>query len=349
MRRRYKQPNGYGCIYKSKERRRRPYRAVITAERTIVDGKAKQVRKTIGYYETEDLALEAIMQYRATKYDIDKSKITFAEVYESWSAEHLPTLVPNSQRNLRNAYRHVPGLHSLRMGDIRTAQLEAAVRSATVGVATKKKIVQLLSMMYDWAMAHDVVQKDYSSLCNYRLGPEEPNIQRVLFSPEEIHAMENGDQLDDMVLFSLYTGVRPTELVTIKTADVDLEQGIIICGIKTEAGKNRVIPIHPNIIHLTEKYSQLGYENLFSSVRGNGKHYPYHTYRQKFTERYTGHTCYDTRHTFSTRWKEQSLNEHILKLIMGHKENDVTERFYTHRDIENLKSEMHQLDLFYTN
>lgn len=345
-RKHFKRPNGYGAVYKASGHRVRPYRAMVTVDRVIEDGKAKQVRKTIGYYATREEAEAACLQYHAERYDIDSTKLTFAEVYDRWSQEHFPTLVHKSQNSLQAAYKHCSGLHAMRMGDIRTGHLEAVIRGVQAGVATKKKCAQLISMMYDWAMAHDIIQKDYSALANYRLGEGEPVIQRVLFTPSEIQGMwENRDQLNDMILFSIYTGVRPTELVTIRTEDVDLEQRIITGGIKTDAGKDRVIPIHPDILQLVTQYVRCGHTTLFSSVRGNGRPYPYHTYRQKLTDRYPWHTCYDTRHTFSTAWKKQELNEHILKLIMGHKDSDVTEKFYTHRDIENLRNEMDRLVL----
>ena len=345
--RHYKNPNGYGSLYKVKGHRLKPYRAVVTIDRVIVDGTAKQVRQTLGYYETEEDALAALLNYRAHKYDIGNSKMTFAEVYQLWSEEHFPTLVDKSQHILKNAYNHVPALHQMKMADIRTGHLELAVRGAEVGIPTKKKIAQLLSMMYDWAMAHDVVQKDYSELCNYRLGDEEPTLKRVLFTSDEIKAMREkiGDQLNDMVLFSIYTGVRPGELVTIRTENIDMAQRIIVGGIKTDAGKNRIIPIHKDIVGLVQRYMDNGYDLLFTSLKIKGRKFPYSTYRDMLTRTYTGHTCYDTRHTFTTAWKKQELNQFILKRIMGHKETDVTERFYTHRDIENIRAEMDKLVL----
>lgn len=319
---------------------------MVTVDRIIEDGKAKQVRKTIGYFRTREEAEAACLQYHAVRYDIDSSKLTFSEVYDRWSEEHLPTLVPKSRKSLEAAYRHLSPLHPMKLADIRTTHLETAVKALPTGVATKKKATQLISMVFEWAMAHDVIMKDYSKLTNYRLGDDEPVIQRVLFTNAEIHDMwQDRDYLTDMVLFSIYTGVRPTELVTIKSSDVDLDSRTIVCGIKTDAGKDRIVPIHPDIVSLVEQYVRQGNENLFSSVRGNGRPYPYHTYRQKLTERFTGHTCYDTRHTFSTAWKKQELNEHILKRIMGHKDRDVTEHFYTHRDIENIRNEMDKLVL----
>lgn len=348
MKRHYKRPNGYGSIYMEKGRRRKPYRVMITTERALVDGKPKLTRKTLGYYESADLAKAALDEYTKNEYDIDKAKMTFAEVYAMWSRDHFPTITPKSQYILQNAYKRLSGLHSVPMAQLRTEHFEGAIRACTAGSATKKKMTQLLSMMSQWAMAHDVTRKDYVKLCNFRIGDTEPQLQRVLFTPEEIQTMRDHtgeDQIQDMILLSIYTGFRPGELLAIKSANVDPVQQTITGGSKTAAGRDRIVPIHPDVRELVEHYLSIGTETLFVGVKSRKKPMPYEYYRDAFVARYPGHTCYDTRHTFVTAWKKQSLNEYILKRIVGHQIGDVSEKFYTHRDIENLKSEMAKLVL----
>ena len=55
------------------------------------------------------------------------------------------------------------------------------------------------------------------------------------------------------------------------------------------------------------------------------------------------HIPHEVRHTFITRAKEADLNEYCLKLIIGRNANDVTERVYTHRTIENLRTEIEKI------
>ena len=52
------------------------------------------------------------------------------------------------------------------------------------------------------------------------------------------------------------------------------------------------------------------------------------------------HIPHEVRHTFITRAKEAGVDEYCLKLIIGHNVNDVTERVYTHRTVENLRREI---------
>ena len=57
------------------------------------------------------------------------------------------------------------------------------------------------------------------------------------------------------------------------------------------------------------------------------------------------HRQHDTRHTFITIGKEAGMNEYILKLIVGHSIDDVTEHVYTHRKVESLREEMEKITL----
>lgn len=47
-----------------------------------------------------------------------------------------------------------------------------------------------------------------------------------------------------------------------------------------------------------------------------------------------------TRHTFITLAKEAGMNEYVIKLIANHAIEDVTEKVYTHRTMEQLHTEM---------
>ncbi len=55
------------------------------------------------------------------------------------------------------------------------------------------------------------------------------------------------------------------------------------------------------------------------------------------------HKPHDTRHTFITKAKAVNMNEYILKLIVGHAIDDITEKTYTHRTIEDLHREIQKI------
>ena len=89
-----KMPNGFGSVYKLSGKRRHPWVASKTFgwEIDINTGNAKQIQKAIGYYATRQEAMTALVNFNTNPYDIDAERITFADVYEKWSASYFPTL-----------------------------------------------------------------------------------------------------------------------------------------------------------------------------------------------------------------------------------------------------------------
>ena len=49
------------------------------------------------------------------------------------------------------------------------------------------------------------------------------------------------------------------------------------------------------------------------------------------------HTTHECRHTFRSRLDSLGANKVCIDKIMGHKTNDVGERVYTHKTIQELK------------
>lgn len=69
------------------------------------------------------------------------------------------------------------------------------------------------------------------------------------------------------MLILLYSGMRTGEIRQLRTENIFLEQNYIIGGIKTEAGIDRIIPIHPKIKDLIIKYYESDKPFLFYNNR----------------------------------------------------------------------------------
>ena len=141
--------------------------------------------------------------------------------------------------------------------------------------------------------------------------------------------------------------IRPIELVSIRNKDIDFEKCCIIGGAKTEAGRNRIIPVHPKIEHLIKYRFNEENEYLFNDYNKLTKEVTpltYDKYRGRFKKVMTAvgmtHNPHETRHTFITQAKYCNVNEYILKKIIGHEISDITESVYTHRNIETYKEEI---------
>lgn len=345
-----KLPNGSGSVHKLDGNRRNPWRARITVGWSIDEatGKAKQNYQTIGYYPTRVAALDALSEYRKNPYELTTRSITFAEVYDRWSSEHFTEICASAVRTWKSAYNHSKPLWNIKMRDIRAAHLEQTIREAKVGDDTKSRMKSLYNQMFRYAMKHEIVTKDYAALCNpvKKTTPSEPKIP---FTEEEIRLLwDNIDySIVDMILIEIYSGWRPQELALLKNKDIDLENGTMFGGIKTDAGRNRYVPIHPKIRPLIEKRYDTNNEQLFNDFSSKEPKMTYDKYEQRFrrTMDYLGlkHKPHETRHTFITRAKEAGVDEYCLKLIVGHQIGDVTEKVYTHRTMENLRREIEKI------
>ena len=340
-------PNGYGSVTKLKGKRRNPWRVRRTVKIEIGDdGKIKQKMVTIGYYATRAEAMEALANYNQDPYDLKSKRLTFSEVYELWSEEHFKTIVPSAQRTWKSAYVHSAALHDIRFDEIRAAHLEAAIRNEDVGGSTKGRMKSLYNQMFRYALKHDICNKDYAALCEVNID-KRAKIERVIFTNKEIETLFENRHVPfvDMVLVGIYSGWRPQELAVLRTENIDLDAGTMHGGLKTDAGRNRTIPIHPKIYDIVADHVAEGGETLFIDPKSQtGPNMTYEKYYQRFLKIMDTlemkHKPHDTRHTFSTLAKKAKMNEYIQKRIMGHKISDVTEAIYTHWSIEDLRNEI---------
>ena len=370
--------NGTGNIYKMKGgKRRKPWRVRVTVgwELNPKTGRCKHNLKTLGYYASRAEAEAALVAYQECPYDLNTKDITFKELYEQWTEDYFKKLTSiSSERTITSAYRYCSGLYNMKMRDIRIYHLQECMDKGYIipdrgkekgqkryaSACTKGRIKSMFNLMFDWAYALEIVDRNYARAFELY---KETKIKQVrekrkntIFSKEEIDLLwKNVDKIAfvDMVLCGIYSGWRPQELAILKIKDIDLELQVMYGGMKTDAGKDRCVPIHPLIQPLIEKRyaeaKELGSNYLFNDINGQqGIYMTYDKYRGRFNkvvERLQmDHHPHETRHTFITKAKRVRMEEYILKRIVGHAINDNTEKTYTHREIEELKAEMRKIE-----
>ena len=336
-----KLPNGYGQVYKLKGKRRRPWIVRVTTDWKIdtEKGTYKPILSTIGYFERRDIALQALADYNQNPYDIDASKITFSELYEKWSKEHFDKISDSRIRGTRSAYSKCVLLYNMRFKDIKASHLEGVLNNCDIGQATKQHIKSLFNQLYKYAMKNDIAKKDYSALIN-SVGKYEREKKIEIFTDNEVKKLWNNLNVEnvDIILIGIYSGWRPSELTDLEINNIDLENGTMLGGIKTENGIDRIVPIHHKIIPLIENRLNTDSKTLFGM---NYEQYRY-SYKKIMKALKMSHKPHETRHTFISRAKECGLDEYCLKLIVGHAITDLTERVYTHRQLEQLKHEINK-------
>ncbi len=334
-----KKANGNGSISKLSGIRRKPYIARVTLGWDEKTG--RQIRKTIGTYVTQKEAQKALIDYLDNPYDLDLSNILFKDVYEKWSKLKYPKVSHSAILGYQSAYNNVEKLHNMKIKDIKARHLQEAIDSCSKGQATKKKIKFLFGQMFAYAMQNDIITKDYSEFVDIGKASEES--KREPFSNKEIELLwKHIDDIEfiDTILIMIYSGFRMGELLELETKNIDLINMTMTGGLKTEAGKNRLVPIHPKIFPLIEK--RYNKDNQYLIINFKGKKMKYDNYyKEKFIpimeQLNMKHRPHDCRHTFATLLSNANANATAIKKMIGHESYATTEKIYTHKDIEELR------------
>lgn len=373
--------NGTGHVFKVKEKgRRNPWRVRITVgwEINEATGKAKQIIKTLGYYPSRREAEAALNEYLDDPYNIGDKDMTFEELYNAWSERYFKELSGvSSVRTIVSAYHYMHPIYKMRVRDIRVRHLEGCLEDAYItpdrgkdkgkkryaSACTKGRMKSVFNLMFDYAVRYDIIKTNYAR--NFEVSKEISAQKRrdkkeiTIFSNDELGLLwDNVEKYPfvDMVLIGIYTGWRPQELAILKVDDVDLVGNTFFGGLKTDAGRNRFVPINPQIKDLVcrryEEAMDLGSKYFFNDLDGQrGTVMTYDKYRHRFDKIMTRlgmkHRPHETRHTFSTLAKAYNMKDNIRKLIMGHSIIDFTDRVYTHPMLEELQQEMEKIGKWY--
>lgn len=330
-----KNPNGYGSIFKLSGNRRRPYCVRVTVGWT---DEGKQKYKNVGYYEEREEAMIALALYNNDPYDLDNNKITFTEIYEKWSEEKFPKISKSNIAGYNVSYNKCKLLHNMKFKQIRKMHMQRVVNeNEHLSYQVRVKLKTLFLQLYKFAIENDIVEKNYAQFVD--TGEAITKLKRIPFTNAEIEILWKNKDIPyvDTLLIMIYSGLRIGELLEIKKENIDIENRIIIGGLKTEAGKNRAIPINHKILPIIQ--SKLNQKYLVVSTKNKKlsyKNYNENLFKPLMKQLNMTHLPHDCRHTTATLLDNANVNPIITKKILGHKSSDVTERVYTHKTFEQL-------------
>lgn len=326
-------PNGYGCVTKLKGNRSRPYVVKVTIYDT--ESNAKQI--PVGYAETEEQANILLAQYNNNPWDIKRDKVTLVELYQQWSKVKLPKLGTSLQIALKAAFKHCSKYYGLKYRAIRAYQMQDCIDNCGCGYSTQGAIKNLWGHLDRFAFELDIIEKMYSTITT---APPIPDTTRQPFTPEQVAALWEiqSDEWVNTVLIYLYTGFRLTELLNMKTEQVNTQDWYFQGGIKSAAGKDRIVPIHPRIRPMVQALVDQDNKYLFSYQKQKISQNQYYIFWKKvMTKIEANKTPHEARHTFETMLDNAGGNRKCIDMLMGHKSKDIGNRVYNHKTIEQLR------------
>lgn len=327
--------------------------------------------KPESYFATYNDAYAALVEYNKNPYDLEPS-ITMQELYDKWLPEYEKTV--KSTKSATSAWAYCSGVYKMRVMDIRARHVKGCMEEGVAVIrgkeqhptaTMKNQIKSLFNMLLDYALEYELVDRNYSRTFNLteETVKEIQSVKKehIAFTDEEMDllwANASSKQGVDILLIQCYSGWRPQELGLLELKDVDLENWTFQGGMKTDAGENRVVPIHSRIQDLVlRKYQEaeaLGSPYLLNWADPNNRNrknlkLTYARYQKAF-ERIRdelklnpNHRPHDGRTHFVTMAKRYGVDEYAIKYMVGHKISDITEKVYTRREFAWLREEIEKI------
>lgn len=214
---------------------------------------------------------------------------------------------------------------------------------------TVNRKLSALKSFYKWMFANQLVEQNPVRLMQ---GPKNESGLPVFINEKDISTQRLDDLFEDSfegrrdrLMFELLyqTGVRLTELISLRTGDVQ-QDSIKVLG---KRSKERIIPInkelYQDIAFFIKERDVLTGESQFVLTLNNGKKlYPKFVYRK--INSYLGKASktgkgspHVLRHTFATHLLNNGAGLEVLKELLGHSNLSATQ-VYTHNSFEAINS-----------
>ena len=157
------------------------------------------------------------------------------------------------------------------------------------------------------------------------------NDKHRIFTLDEVNTVFTAprDIYNDCTKILLYSGFRVEELLRLNRSDICLDDMYFQGGLKTKAGKSRIVPIHHEIMPIVAEYC---------TTKDGDKVFPISQSKlwEVMVSRYA-HLPHDTRHTFISELQSRGADHICIERLVGHSSKGVTDKVYTHKDIQELR------------
>lgn len=358
-----KRENGSGTIIKRKYANSTKYVAWSPAKYIIENDQMKLVRIQIGTFLTKKEAREALDLYN--KHPTTKFNFTLSDVYEDWKKVAFEDISKQTQTSWTTSWEKIkvcnsPALSDRYIREITTGDLRQLLdfyanerevpgkdgKIVTVQPLSKSyitKIKALLTQLFDHAVENNIIDRNYATLVKI---PKMEAGKRRAMTDLEFAKLEKGWAAapgGDACLVLCYTGFRVTEFCELTKFSYDPVNKTLRGGMKTEAGTDRLVPVHSKILPIVERWHKESKGPLYA--RPDGKAYNKDTFARgvwgpcmKSLGLPDDLKPHSARHTFGTKMAAAGARPEDIQRILGHADYSMTANTYINQDVTTLKS-----------
>lgn len=367
----HRRVKGEGTIYEFKKEKypymRKRFKATeFLGMEVDENGQKKRKYHCLGYFATRPEAAKALQNRKDI---IDNKKITFKEVYDLfYKAKYTDNgkINPHHDIYIKKAKDiwHTP-IYKLRLEDLE--RLDKV--KGTLPKDFHKRMGELLRAVFKYAVDHDIITTNYANRLTWNgnkeaeIDPEVRQKQIESLTPAFLAKsllLQPDSMMRDYIQILMYTGCRPGELtkpinrygiekeVPIKIEDIDLKALKMVGGSKTEAGKHREIPIHPNIYEVVKRW----YDDAIKCGRDTLMPYTPTTmmrkYKEQLPELYAAvPEIRAWRAVMQSQCEVCGLSKDIVESIVGHAPDTIRKKHYLRFTFEQKFNELIKLNYKY--
>lgn len=319
-------PNGTGSVYK----RGKTWEVAVTLGYKLVDGKAVLIRKVKGGFKTKKAAMEYIPQLKQEK---SRRVPTIQDLWNQFQAAGYRKLSKSKQESYVIAWKKLSDIYYTRIDALTTADLQGLVNAKAVTYYPARDIKNLLSKLYQQAMADQFVS---SNLSDFLVLPDLDAKEREAFKAEEISKLWEDYSCNNWwtgyILLMCYTGMMPGELLSARKDQIDWKgKQILGAGKKTKVRKQTpivladlILPVVADLCENTpgDKLIAINKDNFYARF--------YETLDRAGCRRLPPYSC---RHTAATALALENVPPSVIQKVMRHAKFTTTQQ-YIHVDID---------------
>ena len=232
------------------------------------------------------------------------------------------------------------------IGHLQIKSFLAQLMSQKMDAKSVNRKISSLKTYYKYLLKHQLVNTNpMLKVSSPKMGKKLPVF---IEQTKTIEILENlkentlkDEQIANDIFMTLYqTGIRLSELINLKKANVDiLNQTIKVLG---KRNKERIIPITKELALILEPYVLSDNSSIWTfNTNKNQQLYPKFVYRvvKNIMATYTTYSKkspHVLRHTFATQLLNGGAELNAIKELLGHANLSATQ-IYTHNNIDNLK------------
>ena len=301
--------------------------------------------KTKGGFTTKRDALAALPELRQQLLhgSAAPDNITFAKVYDKWETRHMERVASSTMDCYRAAYKWFEPLHPRIFTTISADDLQDCVDGCPRGAQTKANMKALATLLYKYAGSIRLADHNLGQYI-YRGGDKGGTHEAFSASDLEsiARAAAEGVPYADYILALIYLGYRPTEFLGLDKSQYDASRRCFIAGMKTEAGRNRIVTVSPKIQSIIDRRMDAPGRLVFP-WQEDGSPMNDDSFRKRVFNplmeylKIENKVPYSCRHTFANLLKNVTGSDTDKAKLMGHADASMT-KYYQSADYDSIRA-----------